>query len=449
MERLASGSLVLLLIQAVTCIDKLALATNVAMQLTTNSTSGAPGYVFQASPVFTIIGNNPTAAPGTTVQMIVDLASDTVQVPGVTGGNQPAFGIMCTQSTQCFVSQGTVPCGYGAPATATASLTCKPATTLMRFAQGVSVPSSFAVQGLKIGILDLTDAPTSQAWTVAYGQSGVLGLSAKSDFWQFLPSAYDFSSNTVQVSVNYKISDPANQYKPTAVQAKNAQVTINGRSTDGKVTLKPYNATNYGGSAWVIENARLTLHSDFDMTNVPICVDTSVNAYFLLDDASYLNVTGSVNKQLCAVNATDACPSKNSSFTNVDNMKVTFNTTKGDKTTVSIILGAADFISDDATGTLSLNGLSPLNSSKVCNGIPGIQYGLGRLFFTRAEITIQSSDQGFSVGISEIPREKSIIFPILLISLAVVIVTVIGLIAYFNFPKKEPKPEGDSYKAAS
>ena len=369
-------------------------------------------------------GNSTT---GQKIEMNVDLTYNDVLVPSKFSN----FGFICNGDSSCKVGplKSFIYQSYK-------SDNANSANTMMRFAQTDT-------QGKLLKGLDFTYFTPNQDWIKQVGSSGVLGLGPQSPLWKLLDTSYNKPSvGYYDYSIKYKLNKEEDMYRPSQVEmSSDAQLTINGRTSDNKLIVKDVR-DNY--TAWVWEGAKISLHPGEDTANINLCIDDSLNTFFIANGSQYDDLKNKILTQLCNTNT--SCPRSNSTFTNVDNMEVTL--IGNDKKKVTIALGAIDFINYDADDNAQF-GILPLNQSTVCSNQNGsVVYGVGRLFLTKAELTIRYlGDNKFQLAASNIPEASNKILAIILVLLGIFIVCVIGTISYFNYPRKEKELLEGGYKA--
>ena len=374
--------------------------------------------------------NTQNSSAGQNLSMNIDLTYNDVLVPAKITN----FGFVCNEDSACTIGD-TKSFSYQGISSDTANA----ANSLLRF-----TPAD--TKGKQLQGLDFTYFSPTQDWVKRVGPAGVLGLGPQSPFWKLLETTYTKpASGSYDISLKYKITNEEDMYKPSLVQMSDeAQMTLNGRTSTEKQVVRDFKS-NY--TAWVWEGNKITLHPGEDMTDVNLCIDDSLNTFFIANSSQYDFLKDKILKQLCSTNTT--CHKSNSSFTNVDNMEITL--VGNDKKKVVVTLGAIDFINFDSNDIAQF-GIMPLNQSSVCSSQNGsVVYGVGRLFFTKAELTVKYLGGGkFQLAASQVPVEISnILFYIMLLTGAFIL-TVVWLIAAMNLPKKDPEeyaPEG-AYKSA-
>ena len=405
--------------------SKLSLSSNLAAKLT-GSRAGL-NFFTVATPTFTVDPNNNTL--GQPAKEIVDLTFGDVYVLEKANSND---GIDCTTAYQC-TTLGADTCGYqGQP------VTCSKAASLMRF-------EPVAAEDKAINTLTFKLLTPDNDYLAKYGQNGVWGLSPKSTFWDFLEKTYK-QNDAIDVSYRLAIKSDEDMYKLSTIELdEKSQVTLNGRLETTDQAFADFD-TQY--SAWVWPNAKVSLTSGKPNNSMAICVDNTINSYFLIHDDDFKTLRNHVYGQLCDLDedSDDFCYKNNSNFANVDDMEITFN--GNDKKSVNINLGAFDFIHYDNEET-AIFGVDKLSKSSICSQQKDVRYAVGRLFFTKAELTIRSQGSGkFQVGFSKVKRETSIILPILLLVVGIILILAIGTIAYTQLPREEKKEDGEYEEAA-
>jgi hypothetical protein len=379
-----------------------------------------------ASTVFTVDNQNNTK--GQIAKTIVDLSFDDIYVPS---GDGTKGSIVCKDTYKCTEGEAKS-CEYMG-----IKVSCNAANSLLRFKQGDAQSVN------DVPTLDFKLLTPDTIWTSKFGNNGVLGLSPKSPFWAYLDKAYEPATN---FDLSYKLDLKSDQdmYSLTRIELDDAaQLTMNGRLEDTEMAFSDFDA-KYG--AWVWKSAKVSLTSGKPNTSMPICIDNSVNTFFMANDVDYKNLKETVLKQLCSIeDGKEYCLKADSEFSNVDDMAIIFE--GNNKKSVSVDMGAFDFIHYDEQNRAQF-GIQPLNASKLCNGQQGIDFAVGRLFFLKAELTIRSLGQGkFQLGVATVRRPQMMILVILLVIVGIVLIIGIGTIAYTQLPR-DPKKEQDEYEEA-
>jgi hypothetical protein len=402
---------------------KLTLSSNLALKLFDGRASSS--YFTVANPTFTIDKTNSTQ--GQQAKEIVDFGFDKVYVLAKTGQNE---GIDCKLENQCQETAVDT-CAYNGQ-----TVSCSKATTLMRFEP---VAADGSTNKLSFNLV----TPDGN-WISKFGQNGVWGMSPKSPFWDFLDKTYR-QGDSLDLSYKLALKSDDDMYRTDTIALDDkSQLTLNGRA---ETTDTAWTDVNASYSAWVWPNAKLTLTSGKPNNSMPVCIDNSVNAYFMVSEEDYDNLRDHVNGQLCEIeDGEDYCYKNGSNFANVDDMEITLS--GNDKKSVSVNLGAFDFIHYDSQDR-GLFGVEKLSASALCSQQKGVQFAVGRLFFTKAEMTIRSLSGGkFQLGFSKVKRETSIILPILLLVIGIVLILAIATIAYTQLPREEKKENGEYEEAA-
>ena len=340
--------------------------------------------------------------------MIADLGFSQVYVPDSTTGT---FGINCDDQNLCTKSAQTEQCQYSL------DTPCVSASTILRFNQ-VKMPDQ-PVPALPFKLFTGKDD-----WVSNYDKNGVLGMSPKSSFWTYLLSSYNtqVDKDYIDVSLNYAIKDKSDTYNLNKVVFKNSQMTIGGRQSKNDLDLVKLTQV---GDSWVIPSVTLSFWRG-DKRTVDLCVDNTINSFFMLS-ANYLSeVTKNINNQLC--NKDDGCDRKKSAILNVDNISAAYMNT-------NVTLASREFVEFIDADKAAI-GITAIAASRPCSAY---SYAVGRLFFTKAELTIRVSDgPSFQLGFSDL-TDSGNTTPVLIMLIVTLALSVIsaGLMQKF-FPKKLP-----------
>lgn len=396
---------------------------NLALKLEAVRAGG--DFYTSANPVFSVDPQDSTK--GQLAKTIVDLSFDDIYVAS---GDGTKGTIKCTDTYKC--TEGDVKdCEYKGN-----KVTCNTANTLLRFKTG----DTQKTEG--VPTLDFKLVTPDNTWTSKFNNNGVLGLSPKSPFWSYLEKAYEPNTN-FDVSYKLDLKSDDDMYSMTAIDLdSSSQLTLNGRLENTDMVFSDFD-NKY--SAWVWKSAKLSLTSGKPIVGKSICIDNSVNAFFLANDSDYNKLKETIQSQLCGLekDSKESCLKDDSSFASVDDMAITFQS--NNKKTLTVEMGAFDFIHYDEQKKAHF-GIQHINNSKLCSGQPGIEFAVGRLFFLKAELTVRSLGQGkFQLGMATIRRPQTAILPILMVTVGALLIFSICAIAYTQFPREKKKVE-DEYQ---
>ena len=330
--------------------------------------------------------------------MIVDLAVADIYVP------EGDFGIKCTSEFDCTKSATIKKCGpYNGVTT-----DCSDSYTLMRFEEGTAAGDNNAKLSFKL-------FTATKQWQDTNGKTGVLGLSPSSSFWTFILNGYSTSrgKDYFDVSLNYQMKDFAEAYNLDKVIYQDSNLIVNGRESPKDIEL----VDSKSNTAWVIEDAKLSFWRGDMREGVSLCIDNNVNSYFMVEKSKLVEIEANMYKQLCEK---DKCSRDDAAILNLDNISASY----GKKTNMTF--AAREYIEFvDAKDTAL--GFSDISESKVCSGYT---YAVGRLFFTKAELTIRVKSGptptfklGFAIEEKEPPK-----WPIM-VMLSVTFILSIGIMA--------------------
>lgn len=317
-------------------------------------------------------------------ELVVDLGFNDVYIPD--GKNGP-FGMECLEKNGCFVQDSSKDCPYGRPKDSSA-VSCSPANAFLRF-------SNSTLKDKNVVKLPFKLIKGDDKYIEKYSKHGVLGLSPKSPFWNYLLTAFDKSNGQdyFDISFYYNIENQKYAYNISESDYSSSHAVINGRYTttdsavikvdDGPLSVKDY---------WQVNGVTVKLLDRPEQVK-DLCIDNStLNAYLFTKD--YQAVQKSISQKLCGKDS--GCVKSNSKVRNLDNSLFTF--TGSDNIKVTIQVSGSDLIgwaSDDSV----IIGIKDISDSPACS-LSDI--ALGPLFFTLAELSIRVRDgPKFEVGLSK------------------------------------------------
>lgn len=449
MHRIVTFALVLCLFSSGALAQQATIQVNAntALQMSNFYQPPGPAQLTTVNPIFGYLSADTTN--GQVVPMYPDLTFNDVYIPQ---GSTSSF--VCTVNTGCSAGAATQCMMYNSPNTQ--NVACNTATTTMRFSnQPPQDGKTLPTMNFKLVTSEAT------GWSQYNLKNGVWGLAPNSPFWQFFWQGYS-NQGSNSVSIMYKIDDDEVEYQTTPSKLNfnsNSYVTVNGRYTSTKQVSSTFKG-NQGIAtlpfSWA--NSRISPYAGNDKDNAQLCIDNTIDAFFILNSYDYDDTMTKLSNQLC--NEDSGCNLSNSQFENVDNLKIVLKSDDG-KEDVTITIGAKDFISYAGEGSddqrMANLGIAPMNSSSACYKYSNdtktppqnaFAYGLGRLFLTKAELQMtQVGPNEFRLSFSQIPRPTNVIYPILMIISAAIVLIAIVLIVIFNLPKKEPVAD-EGYKTA-
>jgi len=301
--------------------------------------------------------------------MIIDTGYSGIIVPSVTGG----FGIACTSQTNCNAGGKSSTCQYAGQ-----SVQCTPGQVDFNFFETHSPD-----QGLHMFNFQLFTGV--QSWTDNLGQSGILGLSPSSLFWSDLISNYSPGNKQyMDISILYKIKSEENAMDLQKVDMGGSVLTLNGRTSSQPqvFTLQSAASQNLG---WTFSKVNVGFWANdggYSKAQT-VCIDNTANYYLMLSPTLYPTVTSRILSDLCRGEG-QTCSRDSANVANVDNIRLQFVETSG--RTVLITLKPTDFVlygSDD-------NSILAIGQSQP-GACGGADITLGRLFFTKAELTMRTT----------------------------------------------------------
>lgn len=342
---------------------------------------------------FTVDPNN--EYKGQPNPMMVDLNFNDVLVPLQSQSTSP-YGVNCEVSLGCTMDSQSKTCSYNQT-----DLKCLQGATFMRF-------DNMTLKTVEVASLQLKMFTMNTGW--GYQNAGVLGLSPAGPFWNFVSAAYKMpSEGHVDVSLFYVMRDPTQWNSISSNKMDGSVLTVNGRytTTTTDQVFADLKSPSGGGVSpvWHYPESDVSFTKQLSVTNTDICIDNSVHAYILLTQnsastsANYPAVVASILNSLCGSQV--QCLENNSKLSNVAPIEVTLYDQADQSKQIKVSIAPKDFIFFDASGVAQLAIMAMEGTNSQCQSTTNYPIGLGRLFLSRAELTLRmQSPTSFRVGFS-------------------------------------------------
>jgi hypothetical protein len=375
------------------------------------------------SSTFVIGASSQDSSKGASVDMIPDLATNTVMVGSFSSLD---WGINC--------DDGSMGCTKVAGSEHTcrrlgSTSNCLNASTFLRFANGTSLPSA-------VGRLPIELLTTEDNWSTK--RHGIFGIGPKSPVWSYFKNSYDNGKDHIDFSLFYRASKIDHMISVDDQNFKNAVFVVNGKG----ISIDPFFINypkNSNSDSWIINSINFTKTSSSGKrveSNEKVCLANSVNATIAASDPSELIQV--INQQLCG-NKDGGCKLSNSNIGNVSGWTFTLYNESDKDSRFEIEVKPEELVNFDKDGKAVILIQDLGLYSSICSGAT---MAFGKYFLAAREVVIRynKGTNTFDIGFHSF--EPTLVFLIILLVLAGIIFSVFVIVCVYSLVSRARKHFG-------
>lgn len=388
---------------------KMSLKDTVTLQLVPNQVAGKT-YFYSS---FLIGANQADSKKGAITKLIPDLSTNGIMIGSY---KDLDWGINCEDASMgCSKIDGSDhTCNYQ-----NSSATCQNVTTYIRFKNDSLLPSQMKRMTMEL-------LKTSDKWEMK--NHGVFGLGPKSTVWEYLSENYGTNKNTIDFSLFYRANKIDHMIDTKDENFKNAIFVVNGKG----IAIDPF-FVNYpktsSTDSWILSTVNFSrpgLSGKTSETNEKVCLANAINA--TIASSSYSELVQTINFQLCG-NKDGGCVMSNSQISNVTKWKFMLYNDSDKDSKFEIEVKPEEFINFNAEGKAVVLIDDLANYGNLCKGAT---MAFGKFFMTSREIVIRYNKQTKNFMIGFHAYEPTLIFLIILLSLASIIFAAFLIICIYS-----------------
>ena len=325
-------------------------------------------------------------------EMIIDLSYSDILMPNGIIDSQKNWGFMCSQESFCSIDYDEIHyCQYNATFGK-----CNYAKTVVRIKDSDKPDNATDPKVLMFNLLNDTED-----WTL--GNYGVLGLSPRSNFWQYLVIAYESQRGIdfIQISLDYNIGSKDSTYSPTGITLRDSSMTVNSAKMMRKAIMRELPSDS---AYWVLQEVYVSKYSGAEYYSTDACIANTLNNFIYIENFTS-DIQPHIFAQLCNKTEESKCTRVNSVVGQVDNIYVELSKEGNDESSVRIILDPLEFINfDDDDNAVVVIGDSDDIPRGLCPN--GTRLAFGKLLFSKASLVMRVTPGGaFEVGLYSVPNE--------------------------------------------